>query len=669
MSSTGLLSSLLGSSSNASSSNFQYLTSTDKKNLEEFEEFRQAFATAKVSRIARKADALSTKNPVPFLNKAYYKPPKPPMHESMLPPYLQTVVKLQEKDGKWQPSSDLTAALGGAIPDPPGGMTEWRWATALVMAFLRRYPEHIGELRLTYEKGLEWTEPRLIEEARGLLPPREAYYDLDPDLVKVGEWKQSVKRSYDLGGYQNFLPNSLKEKRANAQRELEDAIKREAADEVKAAEAEKLRKLGAVKDDRALKLKYLKQRAAIEAQSRALDKKQAKLEVKRQPLLGVEYRELTKKGQFNTLKERWTGTCHMNEEMSRLAVVKKTKNMRPSWNGSTPAIDSNIAKRMELGADHKQKFNGPSPMAEEARRRARAKMEEKRRRNMKKPTELERAIMATEKHSRVLEYSAAQQQETLKRGLQSAQAEVVSRIIEYEAYIQTIKQCLERCLNAYRKARVVAARQGSFDELTSMLGQPYAGRKGYNDWKGRDIKGIVLVTVELVESVGKWREAVLAAQGKLGARNEYGDLIDHGPPMPFMWNGKNILLEIPYGLDFLKKCKELVGWYGNDFVFDRNPFMIAIALNDRPVTPIKATREVVVNGVKVEQISSSLAEEANKQKAYFDHCQKIIAEGGSWWPSGGGRLMGSDLWRRVRAAEKTIISEETVEYQKLVSEK
>jgi hypothetical protein len=86
--------------------------------------------------------------------------------------------------------------------------------------------------------------------------------------------------------------------------------------------------------------------------------------------------------------------------------------------------------------------------------------------------------------------------------------------------LDAVKKCLVRNVSAFRKARVVAIRQKSFDETTAMLGQPQPGRKGYDDWRGKDVKGLVLVTVEVVESVTRWREAALAAMGKLGLRNE-----------------------------------------------------------------------------------------------------------------------------------------------------
>ena len=101
-------------------------------------------------------------------------------------------------------------------------------------------------------------------------------------------------------------------------------------------------------------------------------------------------------------------------------------------------------------------------------------------------------------------------------------------------------------------------------------------------------------------------------------------------------------------------------WFGNDFTFHRNPFMLAVPLDDRPVTPVNATREIVVDGVKVKQESSSLAKQANEQKAYFDYCEKVYADGGSWWPSEGGKAFSGDLRRRVRAAEKVLVVEEAV---------
>ena len=45
--------------------------------------------------------------------------------------------------------------------------------------------------------------------------------------MKKGKWKDSVSRSYELGGYQNFIPLSLQNKRENAEKEMKEAIEME----------------------------------------------------------------------------------------------------------------------------------------------------------------------------------------------------------------------------------------------------------------------------------------------------------------------------------------------------------------------------------------------------------------------------------------------------------
>ena len=135
---------------------------------------------------------------MPFLNKAYYKEWGAKEEKSDMPPYLQAIVKLQDKTGKWFPSKDLYSSLGGAIPDPPEGISPWRWCCALVMAFMRRHPEHIDELRESYKKGLEWTEPRIIEYAReGERRLERSDSGISPTtIIKVGAKSQQMQ--YDI---------------------------------------------------------------------------------------------------------------------------------------------------------------------------------------------------------------------------------------------------------------------------------------------------------------------------------------------------------------------------------------------------------------------------------------------------------------------------------------
>lgn len=130
------------------------LTTQEKKGYDKFENFRHAFSRATVTKIAAAQSQLSTKDPIPFLVSAYQQKPKPPPASS-LPPYLLTVVQLQEKNGKWLPTTSLYRQMGGNIPEPPPSVEQWRWCTALAMSFIRRHPEHIDELKDVYVKGEE----------------------------------------------------------------------------------------------------------------------------------------------------------------------------------------------------------------------------------------------------------------------------------------------------------------------------------------------------------------------------------------------------------------------------------------------------------------------------------------------------------------------------------
>lgn len=66
-------------------------------------------------------------------------------------------------------------------------------------------------------------------------------------------------RSFDLGGYQNFIPQSLKDKRKSDDDELQEAIQAEEKRLKEEEERKKLKEIGAAKDDRKLKMKYVKQ--------------------------------------------------------------------------------------------------------------------------------------------------------------------------------------------------------------------------------------------------------------------------------------------------------------------------------------------------------------------------------------------------------------------------
>lgn len=68
-----------------------------------------------------------------------------PVERQPLPQELATILALQSNNGQWRPSNRLIQALGGKVPDPPPGVQDWRWATALAVIALRRRPDAVDD--------------------------------------------------------------------------------------------------------------------------------------------------------------------------------------------------------------------------------------------------------------------------------------------------------------------------------------------------------------------------------------------------------------------------------------------------------------------------------------------------------------------------------------------
>ena len=128
------------------------------------------------------------------------------MVEAKGDPRLERVVALQERDGRWLPGPALTEALGGLVPDPPEGINDWRWATALATAFLKRRPEEVATTQAAFERGQPWVKPSwLARAARQMLPPVDCYFAVDPALARSGRWQDSADLVFASRGFQGFV--------------------------------------------------------------------------------------------------------------------------------------------------------------------------------------------------------------------------------------------------------------------------------------------------------------------------------------------------------------------------------------------------------------------------------------------------------------------------------
>jgi hypothetical protein len=148
-------------------------------------EVLQPLLRSKPSQLALQNGRVSTEHTKAYLikaearNRAQQRRLRQSIDDAKMPADLQALIQAQSSDGKWWPSSAVTAALGGQhrIPAAPAGFdsSDWRWITALKEAHVR-LPPH----------------------------PDELYYALDAAAVQQGTWLQNTQQLLNRDGYESF---------------------------------------------------------------------------------------------------------------------------------------------------------------------------------------------------------------------------------------------------------------------------------------------------------------------------------------------------------------------------------------------------------------------------------------------------------------------------------
>jgi hypothetical protein len=182
-------------------------------------EVLQPLLRSKPSQIALQNGRASTEHAKTYLvkaearSRAQQRRLRQSIDAAKMPADLQALIQAQSSDGKWWPSSAVVEALGGQrrIPAAPVGFdsSDWRWITALVITYMRRWPQYFEACYASYAKGERWlvtTEQALLKEAHIRLPPHanELYYELDAAAVQQGTWLQDTQQVLNTSGYESF---------------------------------------------------------------------------------------------------------------------------------------------------------------------------------------------------------------------------------------------------------------------------------------------------------------------------------------------------------------------------------------------------------------------------------------------------------------------------------
>lgn len=660
------------------------ITVAEGKRLQQFEHFNKRFLGCKPSRLALGKLDYSCSGDLEkvgkYLRAAYPKRPRTPSPRPPLPPHLIRLIELQSDDGKWEPSEVIFPLIGGNIPDAPNlSLAGWRWTTALVLVFLRRECAqylHVNQLQDSYTIARSWLDDATVEQARNALPPSNIYFPLDADLVRCGMWRECEQLNIDTKGHQAFVPDEMvlkyREQIMNLESDsssLQSNMSGLSSEVFTGGETENVTlssQAGATESvDSSNIISMIKkgmrtpaQKAKEEAmkvensQKRIKEKKE---EEWKQRMLGYEFKKLAKISSdqkdaenrrwrdLSRVSKLWQTPIRIGKEIQRLRKLEEWKKQPKGieWQQTQPTYDFQSTKAI--------------PMVD-------LSMVKKTRFNNKEVPKVEPLRM---KHKQQTPDSVETIQSSPVR--EQAQAQIVTKILAMEEYIKDVKAALARCTQSYRVARTHSQRLKAFDELTAMLGHEQLARKGFNDWRSAHIKGMHVMICEVVESITHWRSIIDMERAPPSQDPPLAVRI--GPkvelkPLPFIWQGENILLQLPSIMEFLSSCPELVSHYGEGFDFYRNPFLRATVLDERAQTPRIATRRVMIDGQFFDEVVENFLTLRLQDEENLKQMNQKLMEAGFWWPGYGA---GPKHVERIRAAEKLILAEEKLRAKELES--
>ncbi|CAM9667343.1 unnamed protein product [Chrysoparadoxa australica] len=550
-------------------------------------------------------------------------------------------------------------ALGGYVPDAPLGINDKRWSTALVIVYLRRKPELFEHVYPTYSRGVKWAEDTgIMKMAHEMLPPEEVYFPLDDTAVKGGHWMEHTQKLLGDAGHGAFVmsadqrpllcemsksvsyeevasPEEEEEKfyetigkmafhakqghkslgvekyamhhhDPDLQRDHEEGLEMELSCTRKATKS--CYKMGEIAECRWRRPNRLENPCvdALNWHTATITKIHdcGRMDVRFcdglkercSKVMPCHVRKRTRAssddgGHFPAttrhlyqigattaiLQENWHNTPPLRQELKRLGKYRAVKRRsRPEWDTRAPLIAFELSKRQPLG---------PSTMLTKTRKpRPREPFKGKR-----KPRHM----------------GKAQPCRLPDGAINTLEGEVVRKIMARDAYLAEVKGCLARALAEHKAARTKREQQTCFDELKAMLGFYQPARPGYTDWHGREVIGLQDLTIAAVDAVHRWQLSMLD--------HHEGEEVEGQKLLPFVWEGEDFLHGVINQCDFLGQCEEIVDWFGPDFPYKHNPFSMAYALDDRPVTPRSALVKTWLDGELTEVISTLLLEERSKE--------------------------------------------------------
>ncbi len=558
-------------------SKYVYESSATRRRKKKFERFYRTFTSAPPCVEAHAKNKISTTDPMLYLKLAVEREKRKQGDSSdakkkvPIPYRLQAIVRLQSPDGRWMPSEELYAHLGAPmVPDPPEDIVEWRWCTALVVAFLRRNPKAFDGVRSAHDRAFEWVGgDSILKKARKQLPPLDINPNVDVDLVKRGQWQKAQADLLARGGHTLFLPDSHVPRDAPRQQVSAKEEKEPIVDvDPKAFSADlwRARTLASIGRAR-VKNRFLARaerpyEESFELYSRVADELQNDASM-------IEALSIPFETMRDVLGEPIKKKKRKKEKEKRADVEEKAKEAAEEKGAEKKTRPATTAARDVQGEHRQRTFSAAG-----------------------------RTVVAA---SRLKLLRA-------RSRLEQCQQNVVERIMRDEEGTEMLRGELQKCERAYRGAVTHKERNHAFDDVT------------------KRVNALRLVKAAVTESVAAWRKACGELASVQGSSEQ-------SKSRPFLWNGGNYLLDMITSLDFLASSGPLAEWYGDTFALKRNPFMLPVALDEHPPTPRSAMERVIIGGEEVVRVNAEKAKQRERDADALDEAWKRIKSSPAYLPA------------------------------------
>jgi len=554
-------------------------------------------------------------------------------------PRLVRLIFLQnDENGSFDPGNDELKGIigsGHGVPDPPEGINAQKWMTYLCVAFLQRFPDKFDFVRAAVEKAQSIASDRkLLEKAKRVLPPDNLEaVQFDGNYVRNGNWQDFCEILLKNQGHYPFRDRTaMVDELESDGSVVGDEIGEEEVVPERKNFGERIWKANFLREVGLARISVSKHSDFKTGRNRAILNAAKPLEAAA-PLFSsiadelqeeneVIYRDIKSKthdinkprlfqssnelrlarrssdihkkllkkefhlrsGNMELLQSDWKSPIPFLKEISRItAIINSAKADRPPWDSTS---HFSVSQKLQIEPE-KEKRKG---------------LRKKRRKNLREPGS---EVFESETDGDISTFLRHEMDEALKV--------LFKRVLRFEGLREDLIHVLHENQRQFREALSFSERNHAFDATTSLIVK---------------VRAAICTVIEAHE---RW-----ASIWKGSGLKEFS----------IAWNGTSLLFSFIPALDFLDESQELKSWFGKELPLKENPFMLAVPIFKRPVSPISAFREG-------RRLSADLARKRQMQMEGLEAAWKQINSGPSWWPNCRNR----DEWIRIRKAETYLLQE------------